>query len=400
MTVDIVIPTYNEEHTLERCILALRDYLTAVPFEARITIADNASTDQTPAVAARLARQYDDVRVIEISRRGRGLALRTAWMRSSADILVYMDVDLSTNLNALLPLVAPLVSGHSDLAIGTRLAPTARVLRGSKREFISRSYNLLLRGALGAGFSDAQCGFKAIRAETARWLVPLVRDDSWFFDTELLVLAERSGLRIHQVPVDWVDDPDSRVDICRTAVDDVKGIARLGWSLARNRVPLLDARFAPTGGNGRLGTQALRFVAVGLVSTFAYALMFLLARTQTNAASANVVALLATSTFNTAANRLWTFGVRGHTRVVRHQAQGMLVLAAGLLVTTLALATAHDVGVSGAGPELGVLTAANVVVTAGRFAAFRWWVFRSPRSVQPCESGSSALPTPLAHDQA
>ena len=124
-----------------------------------------------------------------------------------------MDVDLSTDLAALLPLVAPLLSGHSDLAIGSRLARGARVVRGAKREFISRCYNLILRASLAARFTDAQCGFKAIRADVAARLLPLVQDTGWFFDTELLVLAQRAGLRIHEVPVDWVDDPDSRVDI-------------------------------------------------------------------------------------------------------------------------------------------------------------------------------------------
>src|SRR6476620_6478512 len=138
-----------------------------------------------------------------------------------------MDVDLSTDLRALLPLVAPLLSGHSDLAIGTRLSRSARVVRGPKREVISRCYNLLLRTTLRTGFSDAQCGFKAIRADRARELLPEVEDTSWFFDTELLVLAERRGLRIHEVPVDWVDDPDSRVDILATAMADLRGIVRL-----------------------------------------------------------------------------------------------------------------------------------------------------------------------------
>jgi hypothetical protein len=138
-----------------------------------------------------------------------------------------MDVDLSTGLEALLPLVAPLISGHSDLAIGTRLARGARVVRGPKREVISRTYNRLLHLSLRSRFTDAQCGFKAGRAATIKALLPQVEDQAWFFDTELLVLAERSGLRIHEVPVDWVDDPDSRVDIVRTALDDLRGIFRV-----------------------------------------------------------------------------------------------------------------------------------------------------------------------------
>src|SRR2546429_6930973 len=138
-----------------------------------------------------------------------------------------MDVDLSTDLNALPPLVAPLLSGHSDLAIGTRLARGARVVRGPRREAISRCYNLLLHATLGTGFSDAQCGFKAIRADAARALLPLTTDTGWFFDTELLVLAERAGLRIHEVPVDWIDDADSRVNIITTGLADLRGIIRL-----------------------------------------------------------------------------------------------------------------------------------------------------------------------------
>ena len=164
---------------------------------------------------------------------GRGRALQAIWSASDAEVLAYMDVDLSTDLNALLPLVAPLLSGHSDVAIGTRLARGSRVVRGAKREVISRGYNLLLRATLGAGFSDAQCGFKAIRADAARELLPLVADTAWFFDTELLVLAERAGLRIHEVPVDWIDDADSRVDIVATALGDLRGVCRVGRGLAR-----------------------------------------------------------------------------------------------------------------------------------------------------------------------
>jgi glycosyltransferase involved in cell wall biosynthesis len=158
---------------------------------------------------------------------GRGVALRTAWTASESDVLAYMDADLSTDLSGLPPLVAPLLAGHSDLAIGTRLHRGARVTRSRKRELISRAYNRLLRIALRAAFSDAQCGFKAIRAEAAHELIPLVADDEWFFDTELLVLAQRRGLRIHEVPVDWIEDCDSRVEIVRTALADLRGVARL-----------------------------------------------------------------------------------------------------------------------------------------------------------------------------
>ena len=229
---DVVVPVHNEQTDLEPSIRRLHSHLTQnFPYRFRITIADNASVDATPSVAARLAAELPEVSSVRLARKGRGLALRETWSASDAMVLAYMDVDLSTDLAALLPLVAPLLSGHSDLAIGSRLARGARVVRGVKREFISRCYNLILRGILAARFSDAQCGFKAIRADVAAQLLPLVRDTDWFFDTELLVLAQRAGLRIHEVPVDWVDDPDSRVDIMPTAFADLKGVWRLGRAL-------------------------------------------------------------------------------------------------------------------------------------------------------------------------
>lgn len=178
-----------------------------------MAIADNASTDSTWAVTQQLPSDLDRVRAVYLDQKGRGRALRSVWSASSAPVPAFMDVDLSTDLRALLPLVAPLISGHPDLAIGTRLARSSRVVRGPKRELISRSYNLILCGALSAWFSDTQCGFKAIRASVADDLLPLVEDNNWFFDTELLVIAQRAGLRIDEVPVDWTDDPNSSVNI-------------------------------------------------------------------------------------------------------------------------------------------------------------------------------------------
>lgn len=225
---DLVVPVYNEEVDLEPSVRRLRDYLDRrFVLPALITIADNASTDSTWAIAERLAATVPGVRAMHLDEKGRGRALKRAWLASEAPIVAYTDVDLSTDLDALLPLVAPLLSGHSQLAIGSRLARGARVTRGPKRELISRSYNLILRTLLRAGFRDAQCGFKAIRTDAARILLPFVEDTGWFFDTELLVLAERARLRILEVPVDWVDDPDSRVAIVATATADLRGVARL-----------------------------------------------------------------------------------------------------------------------------------------------------------------------------
>ena len=200
-----------------------------MPWSFRVTIADNASTDQTALIARRLAHTHPEVAVVHLAEKGRGRALKRVWSASESDVLVYMDVDLSTDLaRAAAPGGA---AGQRPLRPRDRLAARPRLAgasAGAKRELISRSYNLILRQTLRARFSDAQCGFKAIRRDAARELLPLVQDDEWFFDTELLVVAERAGLRIHEVPVDWTDDPDSSVDIVRTALDDLRGVARLG----------------------------------------------------------------------------------------------------------------------------------------------------------------------------
>lgn len=237
--VDIVVPCYNEQSTLAAHVRRLHDYLeTSMPVSWRITIADNASTDDTARVADDLAHLLPGVTAVHLPLKGRGRALKQVWTDSDADVLVYVDEDLSTDLAALAPLTAPLLSGHSDLAIGSRLSRSSRVVRGGKREFISRSYNRILRLALGVHFSDAQCGFKAIRRDVAERLLPLVADDGWFFDTKLLVLAERAGLRIHEVPVDWIDDPDSSVDVVSTALDDLRGILRVWRGLRSGAIDL------------------------------------------------------------------------------------------------------------------------------------------------------------------
>jgi putative flippase GtrA len=386
---DVVVPVFNEEADLEPCVRRLYAYLaTEFPYRFRITIADNASTDATPEVAHRLVSALPGVTSVHLTEKGRGRALKYVWTRSDAAVLAYMDVDMSTDLGALLPLVAPLISGHSDLAIGSRLARGSRVVRGAKREFISRSYNLILRGTLAARFSDAQCGFKAIRADVAGRLLPMVEDTGWFFDTEMLVLAERAGLRIHEVPVDWVDDPDSRVDIVATAMADLRGIVRLTRALGTGRLPLaalreqlgrnpLPVAGVPAGMTGQL----LRFGAVGIASTLAYLLLYALLRTGVGPQSANLIALLVTAVANTAANRRLTFGVRGSDRAWRHQAQGLVVFAVGLGLTSGSLAL---LGVLNGHPpralELSVLVIANLVATGVRFLMMRIWVFRAARA--------------------
>jgi glycosyltransferase involved in cell wall biosynthesis len=225
---DIAIPVYNEERVLDHSVRTLHAYVRShVPFATRITIVDNASQDATRPIGAELAAALDGVRFVHLPEKGRGRALHAAWMTSDASVLAYMDVDLSTRLESLMPLIVPIISGSSDISIGSRLAPGALVTRSPRREFISRGYNLLLRTVLHTRFRDAQCGFKAIRAEVAHALVPAVRDEGWFFDTELLVIAQRAGVRICEVPVEWVEDPDSRVSIPRTVVTDLRGVLRM-----------------------------------------------------------------------------------------------------------------------------------------------------------------------------
>src|SRR3954453_14257569 len=376
---DIVIPVHNEERDLTGSVRRLHRYLkTQVPYPARITIADNASTDSTLEVAEALASELADVDVIHLDAKGRGGALYAAWMASEADVVAYMDVDLSTELSALMPLVAPLISGHSDVAIGSRLAASSRVVRGSKREFVSRSYNLILRSVLGTRFSDAQCGFKALRADVARQLLPHVVDTGWFFDTELLVIAERAGLRIHEVPVDWVDDPDSRVDIVNTAINDLKGCWRVGRALATGALPVRElqrslGREPLVAGvpHGMVG-QMVRFGIVGIASTVAFALLYLFFHPALGAQAANLTALLITAIGNTAANRAFTFRIRGRTGVARHQLHGLLVFAFGLAITSGSLFLLHRYDSTvGKGVELAALVLANLVATLVRFIALR-----------------------------
>ena len=302
-----------------------------------------------------------------------------------------MDVDLSTDLNALLPLVAPLLSGHSDVAIGTRLAHGARVIRGPRREILSRGYNLLLHAALGARFSDAQCGFKAISRARAGALLPLASDPGWFFDTELLILAQRAGLRIHEVPVDWTDDPDSRVRLLPTVAADLRGIARLGTGLGLGTITV-----------PRLGREPLAGPAARLARPRACA-----ARRRCSprwAPSARPptwcctcccgrsrrpswptsISLLVTAVANTAANRRFTFGLRGRGGAARHQARGLAAFGAGWALTAAALAGLHAaVPAPGRALEVAVLVVASLAAAVVRFALYRGWVFRSTAGSRP-----------------
>jgi glycosyltransferase involved in cell wall biosynthesis len=388
LALEIVVPVFNEEAVLENSITTLSEYLTLeMPSTWKITIADNASTDRTPVIAARLSEQLPNVQYRRLETKGRGYALRDAWGASEAKVLAYLDVDLSTDLAALPPLVAPLLSGHSDISIGTRLGQSSRVSRGPKREFISRSYNFLLRRTMQVRFSDAQCGFKAIRADVAKRLLPHVEDNGWFFDTELLIIAERSGLRIHEIPVDWVDDPDSRVDIKQTAYDDLRGMVRVAGSLVKGTIPV-QAIYAELGrrpivppGRPSFFGQVIRFGLVGAVSTLAFALLYLVLQGPFSSQEANFLALLLTAVGNTAANRRFTFGISGPGRLFTQQLQGFIVFLLAWGITSSSLLILHSINVNAApSSELLTLTAANVFATLMRFVLLRIWVFRVRRS--------------------
>jgi putative flippase GtrA len=283
-----------------------------------------------------------------------------------------MDVDLSTDLHALSPLLAGLASGHSEVAIGTRLAGRGRmprVARGAKREFISRTYNRILQLALGARFSDAQCGFKALRTDVARELLPDIADQGWFFDTELLVAAQRRGMRIHEVAVDWIDDSDSRVDIVATALTDLRGVLRL-----------------------RFDSPLPRFLTIGIASTLAYAILFLLLRAGgLGSVVANALALALTAVANTQANRTWAFGIRGREGLYRQHAAGALVYLLALGLTDGALAVLHGlISRPTRLLEVTVLVVASLVATACRYVALRTWVFTRGASLRPGGTGARA----------
>ena len=373
---DLVVPVYNEEDALEPSIRRLTEHLARMPWSWRVSIVDNASTDRTPEVAAALASELSGVQVLRLEEKGRGRALRAAWSASDADIVAYTDVDLSTDIAALEPLVAAVTEG-ADVAIGSRLAPGSHVTRGPKRELVSRSYNQIIQAVTRAGFSDAQCGFKAVRADVARRLLPEIENENWFFDTELLLLAEHHGLKIAEVPVDWVDDPTSTVHIRHTAMEDLRGLVRLTRRLFGQREPVPP----------RLQREVVSFAAVGALTTIVHVVLFLLWRRALGPLWANALALGVATPLNTALNRVATFDVHGRRRLVLDHAQAGVIFLAGLATTSLALVVFGALWPDS--PALvGVLAVlgANATVTLARFLLLRAWVFnparRAPRSAR------------------
>jgi putative flippase GtrA len=380
--VEIVVPVYNEALHLAERVTELRRFLDeSFPFTALVTVVDNASTDETFAVASELAATTPGVAALHLWRKGRGHALRTAWTSSSATVVAYMDVDLSTDLSALLPLVSPLLSGQRDVVIGTRLARGAHVVRGPKRELISRCYNLLLRLSLRGRFSDAQCGFKALRRDAARTLLPLVEDDEWFFDTELLITAQRMGLRIGEVPVDWVDDPDSKVHILHTALSDLRGV----WRVSHGKASHPARPDTPTAAGARVHQvatdQLLRFAGVGAISTLGYLFLFIAWRPLAGTFGANALALAICTIFNTAVHKELAHSMHGNAHGGRLVAVATGLFLLSLTLTTLALMAARVIDPASLALALLAVTLANAVAAVLRFSVLRAWVFRPSTSI-------------------
>jgi Glycosyl transferase family 2 len=388
MSLDIVLPVFNEERALPGAVAVLYDYLERwSPFAWTITIADNASTDATAAVAAELARRRPRVRILRLARKGKGHAIRSAWAASSADIVAYTDVDLSTGLDALLPMVMSLATGHCDLAVGSRLLPGSRTVRSLKREAYSRVYNWLLRLTHRVQFSDAQCGFKAARAGAVRPLLAQIEDRAWFFDSELLLLAEYNGLRVHEMPVDWIEDTDSRVRPVHVATGNLRGLLRVALAKARGtaRVVALPRRPAPQAAHPdavhgvrlrRVPRRTAMFLGLGAAFAAVAALLLFVARAWWQPPTADLAVAVATAWLSGKADWLPAAGaaVFPRPRPLRRLAASCLVGACvfGALLAARAAAP-------GAGRPAGllILAAATAAGLAGRFALLQFGAARS-----------------------
>lgn len=372
-SVEIVIPTYNEEDALSGCVETLVAYAEHLGLDFQVTIADNGSTDQTPLLAAALAERFAQVGFVSIPAKGKGLAIRTVWEKSTADIVAYMDVDLSTDLNALGALLMPLMTNHSEIAIGTRLSPSSRVERGTKREFISRAYNLLMRVTMNARFSDAHCGFKAVKTPVAQQLLPYLKDNTWFFDAEILLVAERAGYRITEVPVDWVDDPNTKVKVWDTAKRDLVGMWCVKRSFMRGEIPFENFQVTPRPGSE--AGKVVRFVVIGILTTLVYTLLFwLFSQLLANVFVANFSAMLLAAMINTVWNRSYTFQVDKAEHRLTDHVLGIVVFFVGYGFSSGALLLlhyfdphAHTIA------NTAVVTLANFVVTVLKYVSFRIW---------------------------
>ncbi len=226
-----VLPIYNEEVQLAdsvKKLMTVADSLDPAKYSYQIAVGDNASTDSSPAIAKALSEEFPGkVRHIRLEQKGRGRMLKKIWLEEDFDYSMYMDIDLSTDVAHITPSLAALDAGAA-LAIGVRLGKGSKVVgRNPWRELTSRVYCGLVQMIAGSRIRDFQCGFKGITKQAALHYVSLVEDVTWFFDTELILITEKSGGKIHQEPVFWTDDPGTTVNVYRTAMDDLEGLRRV-----------------------------------------------------------------------------------------------------------------------------------------------------------------------------
>lgn len=229
LIVEVALPVYNEEKELEVNTLKLHSFLQKTYGKRcfKITIADNASTDNTLKIAKKLSAKYKEIDFLHLLEKGRGRAIKKVWSKSFASVLSYMDIDLSTNLSGFPSLVEAIVKKNYDLAVGSRLLKTSKIYnRPLLREILSRGLNIIIKTLFLTRFSDAQCGFKALSGKR-KSILDNIKDNEWFFDSELLIVSEKSGLRIFEQPVVWIDNPGSTVRVLGTVTGDFLGLLRL-----------------------------------------------------------------------------------------------------------------------------------------------------------------------------
>ncbi len=234
--VTIVLPVYNEEDKLERNTLKLLEFCKKNirhPFE--IVIADNNSKDKTREIAEKLSKKHKQINYLYINRKGRGIALKTAWKEYKADVNIYMDIDLATDLSALPRLIDEVVKGN-NVVVGSRYLRNSKIKRTPFRMLISKVYNLMVRAMFKTRIKDMQCGFKAVDKKTVDNVIPRTEDTQFFFDTELILTAEAMHYKVKEIPVKWKEGKDTKVDFVRTITNYIKSLIKLRRRLKKMKL--------------------------------------------------------------------------------------------------------------------------------------------------------------------